>query len=209
MSRRSAEQEFARAGFAGRGLADLGFVALAAFLAVATGCWEQNSPEWFPQMKRQPAFQAYELVTYDDRGQGFVPPEGTVPIDSGSGPSEEDLQQAIMKPTEGLFDNPVPVSLTSLKRGEELYLRQCSVCHGENGMGNGPVAGPPFGNGPFGLVLPVNGPISQIKNYSDSYIYTIITNGRGRMPSYRRVLPEERWDIVHFLRALNDQGASQ
>ena len=173
------------------------------------GCWEQVSPEWFPQMKRQPSIQAFELVEWRDQLQGWTPPDGTVPVGMGSLPDDEVLQTALTKPTEAVFPNPVQADLSSLKRGEELYLRQCAVCHGSQGLGDGPVAGPPFGNGPFGLVLPVNGPISQVKNYSGSYLYAIISNGRGRMPNYRRITPEERWDVVNYLRELNRQGEGQ
>jgi hypothetical protein len=29
------------------------------------------------------------------------------------------------------------------------------------------------------------------------------------MPSYRRILPEHRWDIVNYIRDLNGQGGRQ
>jgi len=35
-------------------------VALMAFSSGSLGCWEQMSAEWFPQMKRQRAVQAFE-----------------------------------------------------------------------------------------------------------------------------------------------------
>ena len=41
---------------------------------------------------------------------------------------------------------------------------------------------------------------------SDGHIYTTISLGRGRMPNYRRIPPEARWDIVNYLRDLNGQG---
>jgi mono/diheme cytochrome c family protein len=102
--------------------------------------------------------------------------------------------------------NPVRANLASLKNGEKLFQRYCSTCHGPEGKGDGPVAGPPFGTGPFGLVLPVGGPASVAKIFSDGHIYTTMTLGRGRMPSYRRILPEHRWDIVNYIRDLNGQG---
>ena len=55
------------------------FVAL--LMAASFGCWEQiDDGDWFPQMKRQPTIQAFELVEYNDQRQGFSPPEGTVPL---------------------------------------------------------------------------------------------------------------------------------
>jgi hypothetical protein len=55
----------------------------------------------------------------------------------------------------------------------------------------------------------VGGPFSVAKVFSDGHIYTTMTLGRGRMPSYRRILPEHRWDIVNYIRDLNGQGGRQ
>ena len=35
------------------------------FFLTQVGCWEQVSEEWFPQMKWQPAVQAFEQNQYD------------------------------------------------------------------------------------------------------------------------------------------------
>ena len=56
------------------------------------------------------------------------------------------------------------------------------------------------------MVLPVGGPTSMAKIFSDGHIYTTISTGRGRMPNYKRIPPRERWDLVNFLRDLNGQG---
>lgn len=168
------------------------------------GCWEQMSSDWFPQMKRQLAVQAFELNPNVGAGQGLTPPEGTVAVGnpypdiSGMTTTEQDA-----------VANPVASSLASLKRGEELYNRTCATCHGMEGGGDGPVAGPPFGQGPFGMVLPIGGQMSVAKALSDGHIYATITLGRGRMPSYRRISPEDRWNVVNYVRDLNGQGGRQ
>jgi mono/diheme cytochrome c family protein len=177
----------------------------AIFLVAASGslgCWEQmDDGKWFPQMKRQAAVQAFEFNTLVGDGQGLTPPEGTVPV----GDPFPDLA-ALPIPEQEAQANPVAANLTSLKRGEVLFQRYCSTCHGPQGHGDGPVAGPPFGTGPVGLVLPVGGPSSVAKAFSDGHIFTTITLGRGRMPSYRRIAPEDRWHIVNYIRDLNAQG---
>jgi mono/diheme cytochrome c family protein len=174
---------------------------LCAVAILSLGCWEQVSPDWFPQMKRQAAVQAYELNTFFGSGEGLKPPEGTVPLGD---PYPDVANMGIME--QETLENPVPANLASLKNGEKLYQRYCSTCHGPEGKGDGLVAGPPFGTGPFGLVLPVGGPASVAKVFSDGHIFTTMTLGRGRMPSYRRILPEHRWDIVNYIRDLNGQG---
>ena len=55
-----------------RSLVAFGLLALVS----ATGCFEQVDKDWFPQMKRQPAVQAFESV-------GMMPPEGAVPVGKG------------------------------------------------------------------------------------------------------------------------------
>ncbi len=183
-----------------------------AMLAVATtfGCWEQmDGGKWFPQMKRQPAIQAFEQVLHRDQMQGFTPPEGTVPLGGSSLP---DLASMDLAAQEALT-NPVSASLKSLKNGEVLFGRYCSTCHGPEGMGDGPVAAAsgfaPNATGPFPLILPINGPVSMARVFSDGHIYTTISLGRGRMPNYGRIPAMERWDVVNYLREINGQGVRQ
>lgn len=173
-------------------------------LSVSFGCWEQiDDGAWFPQMKRQITVQAFEMNTHEGQVQGFSPPEDTVPITWGDVP---DLANMSMVEQDAV-QNPVPVNLRSLKRGEVLFDRYCVTCHGPEGHGDGPLAGPPFGsNGPFGMVLPIGGPTSMAKLFSDGHIYTTISLGRGRMPDYKRIPPSERWDLINFIRDLNGQG---
>lgn len=184
---------------------------LAAAVALATtaslGCWEQVSYDWFPQMKEQLPVQAFEATSHEGHPEGFLPPEGAVPhAVSSNGSVHADALAAMGIAEQDAVPNPQPVTFASLKRGETFYLRYCSTCHGPEGAGNGPVAGLPFGTGPFGLVLPIGGPTSVAKGLSDGHIYTTITLGRGRMPSYSRIPAEVRWDIVNYVRALNDQA---
>lgn len=171
------------------------------FLLSSLGCWEQVSPNWFPQMKRQAALQAFELNEYYGKGEGMTPPQGTVKLGN---PYPDVAILPIME--QETLPNPVPASLASLKNGEIQYERFCTPCHGAKGHGDGSVAGPPFGTGPFGLVLPVGGPASVVKGFSDGHIYTTISIGRGRMPGYKRIAPQDRWDIVNYIRELNGQG---
>ncbi|MEZ4216056.1 MAG: cytochrome c [Myxococcota bacterium] len=175
-------------------------VALALLAASSVGCWEQiDGGKWFPQMKRQAAVQAFERVDHAGQLQGFTPPDGTVPVGGAGVP---DLAAMALADQEAIA-NPVAPSLASLERGKVLFGRYCAACHGPQGAGNGPVAGPPFGTGPLGLVLPIGGATSVARGLTDGHIYTTISLGRGRMPSYRRIGPEDRWNVVNYVRELN------
>jgi len=172
----------------------------ALLLTTSVGCWEQWSDTWFPQMKRQKAIQAFELVEFQHQIEGFVPPEGTVPLESPVAdldPNDEAGQSALQ--------NPRPMSLESLENGRLQYQRYCSTCHGDGGMGDGPVSMTGEISGPLGGVLPLAGPASIARVRTDGHIYGTIRYGRRRMPSYQRILSVDRWDIVNYIRYLNDQ----
>jgi hypothetical protein len=179
---------------------------LLATVASALGCWEQVDSAWFPQMKRQLTVQAFEPVLHGGQLQGFSPPPGTVPVGAGQLPdlASMDLQ------VQDALPNLTPGSYASLKRGDVLYHRYCITCHGPDGLGDGPVAASspfaPHATGPFSMIFPLAGPLSMSKLVSDGHIYTTMTLGRNRMPSYRRIPVEQRWDLVNYIRELNAPG---
>jgi len=184
LSRRSRDRALALAG----GLA----------LAILPGCWEQWSEGWFPQMKWQKAVQAYERVGFRGRDEGFLPPEGAVPVD----PLDPSFER--FDPKVDTLVNPTNAAdLNSLSRGRELYATYCNVCHGPSGMGDGAVS---MANakrpGPFAGIFPLVTAMSR----SDGYIYNVIRNGAGRMPSYRRIPEEDRWHLVNYVRYLQKGG---
>lgn len=104
------------------------------------------------------------------------------------------------QPTPGALDslallpNPTPVSDSSLANGRRHYQINCAVCHGRAGAGDGLIVS-------YGLPAPsLLTDIAQ--NRSDGYIYGIIRNGRGLMPTYNRVEDMDRWDVVNYVRGL-------
>jgi mono/diheme cytochrome c family protein len=167
-------------------------------LSGSVGCWEQWSDTWFPQMKRQKAVQAFEEVP--GRIAPFTPPEGTVPVVAGEPPHDpldENAANALV--------NPRPLSLASLENGRAQFERFCAACHGQGGLGDGPVSMTGPLQGPLAGVLPLAGPASIAKVRSDGHIFATIRYGRRRMPAYQRIAAEDRWDIVNYIRYLNGQ----
>jgi mono/diheme cytochrome c family protein len=170
---------------------------IALALGVLPGCWEQWSESWFPQMKWQRAVQAFERVDFRGQDEAFLPPEGAVPVD-GEEPSFERFDPGV-----DTLANPTRTGdLRSLKRGQQLYASYCQVCHGAGGMGDGPVSMANKRPGPFAGVFPLVTAMSR----SDGYIYNLIRNGGGRMPSYRRIADEDRWHLVNYVRYLQKGG---
>ena len=179
--------------------------ALAAFFAlfVSTGCWEQWSETWFPQMKWQKAVQAFERVEWHGQVEGFVPPEGTVPVNAPPprfGRTDVAGTATLVNPTD-------PGDFRSLAKGKEVYQNHCTVCHGVSGMGDGPVSGAGEKQGPFAGVWP----ISTANGQSDGYIYNLIRVGNGgqagyRMPAYANIPDLDRWHLVNYVRHLQRGG---
>jgi mono/diheme cytochrome c family protein len=104
------------------------------------------------------------------------------------------------QPTPGALDslallpNPTPVSDSSLANGRRHYQINCAVCHGRGGAGDGLIVS-------YGLPAPsLLTDIAQ--NRSDGYIYGIMRNGRGLMPTYNRIEDMDRWDVVNYVRGL-------
>jgi mono/diheme cytochrome c family protein len=177
------------------------FLCVALLLTGSMGCWEQWSNSWFPQMKWQPAVQAFERVEFEGQMQGFMPPEGTVPVTGG----EPDNSQMTDAEADTL-SNPRPMSMASLENGRLQYEIYCTACHGETGLGDGPVSMTGDVVGPIAAVLPVAGPASIARVRSAGHIYNTIRYGRRRMPNYRRIPADDRWDIVNYIQYLNKPG---
>ena len=176
------------------------FAGTALLLTTTVGCWEQWSDTWFPQMKRQKAVQAFEEVLYTGGVDPLSPPEGTIPVGSTTpaamDPNDNAAQDALQ--------NPRPMSLASLENGRTQYNRYCATCHGAGGLGDGPVSMMSKQRGPFAGILAIAGPASIAKMRTDGHLYSTIRYGRRRMPSYHRISSDDRWDIVNFVRYLND-----
>jgi mono/diheme cytochrome c family protein len=92
--------------------------------------------------------------------------------------------------------NPVPSDEKSIAAGKTVYTRQCVVCHGEKGKGDGPAA----------IALKTKpGDLSESAMWkqTDGALFYKITEGRGSMASYKKLLTEEqRWQVVNFIRTL-------
>jgi len=173
-------------------------------LTSSFGCWEQWSVEWFPQMKWQNAVQAFERVGFEGRDAAFLPPEGSVPVHG----YEPLIGRLDIPVTDTLVNPRDPADFKSVANGEAKYRIYCQPCHGPTGMGDGPVSMIGEIMGPFAGVFQLVGIVTV---RSDGYIYNVIRLGNGgapgfRMPSYNRIPPMDRWDIVNYVRYLDGKG---
>jgi mono/diheme cytochrome c family protein len=91
---------------------------------------------------------------------------------------------------------PVPSSPNSVQRGKTLFGYNCAMCHGITGGGNGAV-GAFFTPKPFDLTG------STVQNLQDDELFVVITQGFAVMPPFAENLsPQERWDVINYVRTL-------
>lgn len=99
--------------------------------------------------------------------------------------------------------NPLPLNQDVIDQGKAIYTRECMVCHGAAGRGQGPyrhVLQPPppdFGDGSYGTV---DKPV-----FNDADYYWRISEGVPwtAMPTWKlRYNVKDRWALVHFVRGL-------
>lgn len=163
-------------------------VAALAAAAALSACDDQvKYVPWFETMTTQPSIETYEV-------QPLAPVDGTVPAGSAR---HLDLLAA-----DTLLTNPLAGTAEDLERGEVLYLQFCVMCHGESGAGDGPVVGP----NRLPPLPTLNLLSDRALDLSDGYIFGMIANGRGVMPSYRRVQHDDRWYLVEFVRKLQEEA---
>lgn len=101
--------------------------------------------------------------------------------------------------------NPIPMDdEVAMARGEQLFLRNCAVCHGANGMGANAYI---VTKHPTLVAYNLAGPV--VAGYTDPYIYGMIRVGRGLMPAYGpRIGHFDRWKIVNYVRLLQQQAGT-
>lgn len=83
------------------------------------------------------------------------------------------------------------------ERGEELYVRHCEACHGENGRGDGPATAD--------LVVPVPSAHDVVTHDNVDDFVTVVLQGRGAMPAYAAVF--DKYDARRVLRVMASRSA--
>ena len=154
---------------------------------------------YFMDMMDSPAIDTHE--------RKWLPPEGTLPYKAKFYPIEgrkvpDDYVKAgeILKSPFG--ENPPTEILLMGERGYKLY---CSVCHGVDGKGQGPMKKyfpiiPPL------VKTPIRTPVSL--KWKVGGIYHVIYKGYNTMRSYASQIPSEkmRWAIAHYVKFLQQES---
>lgn len=168
---------------------------LGAVAALAFGCArqkQQTAMEYAPDMAYGPRVAAQHEDPLRP-GQPVMrnPVEGTVP--AGYTPYRYAAADSLLAQRE--LHNPLPRSSEVLTRGQRVYMNTCVVCHGPEGDGQGYIV-PLF-------PMPPSLHSERVRGWLDGRMFHVITRGQNLMPSYAtQILPEDRWAVIHYVRAL-------
>ena len=90
-----------------------------------------------------------------------------------------------------------PASTADANTGQALYKKRCAVCHGQGGAGDGPM-------GKFLKPPPPSfADASRMGGVSDEQLTKVISEGKGRMPSYSGQLsPDDVQNVLAYIRSL-------
>jgi hypothetical protein len=91
---------------------------------------------------------------------------------------------------------PFPVTKDVILRGQQRFNIYCSPCHDHTGSGDGMVVR-------RGFRRPPTYHQERLQKVPSGYIFDVVTNGFGAMPSYAmQIQPADRWAIISYVRAL-------
>ncbi len=94
--------------------------------------------------------------------------------------------------------SPVKPTAESQAKAKKQYGYDCAMCHGANGNGKGDLVAD------MQLTLKDYTDPASLKDMSDGELFTIIKNGKGKMPGDGgRSKPDELWNMVILLRSFS------
>jgi mono/diheme cytochrome c family protein len=155
-------------------------------------------PEWaFPGMKRQPKYKPQAESKFFADGRVDRPiPANTVSRD----PLRNDDALYAGKAADGAwlrgFPAGVVVDAERMARGRERFTIYCQPCHGAVGDGNGITK-------QYGMGATPSYHDPRLRDMAEGEIFNTITHGKGNMLPYAdKLLPEDRWAVILYVRAL-------
>lgn len=99
------------------------------------------------------------------------------------------------------FEKPWVATPEIIAHGKEQFTNQCVVCHGAEGLGNGPASA---GLNP----KPRN--FTKAENWKNgrkpSQIFGTLTHGLNAMPSFGTLPPDDRWSLAAYVHSLGPNG---
>ena len=148
------------------------------------------------QMARTPAFGSYSPnPNFADNLTLRRPVPGTIAQGMKTFPYESNPEGA-KKAGEELKNPLSHGNPQTRQRGALLYANYCQFCHGEGGLGDGPVSRK-------GFPAPLSFLGKTVLDMPDGEMFHIIALGKGNMPAHAMQLSElDRWAVILHVRVL-------
>jgi len=100
--------------------------------------------------------------------------------------------------------NPIEAGQESISKGQTIFKKNCQMCHGEKGLGDGP-AGQRLKPKPANLADK-----SGMAKLSDGELFEAITKGKNPMPAFEHKLNEtDRWHVINFIRTFAETAPAK
>lgn len=155
-----------------------------------------------------PAYKAQEgNPLFGDQRAMRNPPEGTVAL--GQLHEDDHLYTGKVGGAWALsLPEEIPANDVTMQRGKQQFVVYCAPCHGQSGEGDG-IINQRAAKLKQGWVPPSNLHQQYIKEQAAGALFGTISNGIRNMPSYAaQIIPEDRWAIVLYVRALQKSQAA-
>jgi mono/diheme cytochrome c family protein len=98
--------------------------------------------------------------------------------------------------------NPFKGDIAATLKGKALFEKQCAMCHGSNGKGNGSAAAD-LKPAPTDLTA------KMTQSHTDGALYWKIMNGNSPMPSWRKAHQADHrqcWQLINYIRTFAKQS---
>ncbi len=156
------------------------------YVTISHGLWGTPMPPWYVLTSQERLAVIQYIKTFSTRWK------------------TEKMNPVIQVPPEP------PVNRASIANGKAIFLQNCAICHGNEGLGNGVTAdflvdtwGNPVRPANYTLPAGVHGGVKL--GHDGRHIYKTMMNGIGGtpMPPFEgTITPAQAWDVTHFIQSL-------
>lgn len=185
----------------------LSYIIPFALVSIASSCHYTDTTkpgyEYMPDMYRSPSYETYSSnPNFADSSTARQPVKGTIARGDAIFTDFDRMPYPFENTPEGYekagveLKNPLAVTTESLAEGKRLYFNFCQACHGETGMGDGPVV---QRNGPVPPAYSSEG----LKNLPEGKMFHTTQYGKNMMGSHASQLTAtQRWKIIQYVQTL-------
>lgn len=111
-------------------------------------------------------------------------------------PAPKPAKPVVVPEAEKKRPNPLPPVPEAIEAGKILFQSQCHLCHGKNADGKGELVAA------MKLRFPDLTDAKRQARRTDGEWFYIIRHGHGDMPAEKRLVDQQMWEMIHYIRTL-------